>query len=683
MSALNHTLLWTTLCVVGVPLVAHAAGPSSHPFAVEDLVELKRISEPQPSPDGRQVAFVQRTTDLDANKGRTALWRVGIDGSALQQLTFSPESEANPRWAPDGSSLYFLSTRGGSSQVWRLPLQGGEASQVTRLPLDVTSFNLSRDGKRLLVSMDVFPDCKDLACTKQRLEEEGKRKASGKLYKALLFRHWDTWKNGTRSHLFTLSVTGGEPVDVMKGMDADAPTRPWGGAEEYAFTPDGASVVFTAKDEGREEAWSTNYDLFLTKADGSSKPTRLTAANKAWDTAPVFSPDGKSVAYLAMRKPGYEADRFRVVVRAWPGGKDREIAPDWDRSPSTLFWSPDGTKLYATADNLGHHSLFSLDVASGEVREVVKEGHLGGAAVAGTKLVIAMDHLRSPADLHTVNADGTGLTQITRVNAEHLAKVQFGEPEQFSFVGANGDQVYAWLVKPVGFKPGKKYPVAMLIHGGPQGSFGNNFHYRWNPQTYAGAGYAALMIDFHGSTGYGQAFTDAINGAWGGKPLEDLQKGLEAALARYPFLDGHRVAALGASYGAYMINWIAGAWPDRFRCLVSHDGNLDERFAYYDTEELWFPEHEHGTPWDNPEAYEKHNPINLVKNWKTPILVVHGGQDFRVVETQGMATFTAAQRRGVPSEFLYFPDENHWVLKPHNSIQWHKTVLGWLDRWTK
>jgi dipeptidyl aminopeptidase/acylaminoacyl peptidase len=303
-------------------------------------------------------------------------------------------------------------------------------------------------------------------------------------------------------------------------------------------------------------------------------------------------------------------------------------------------------------------------------------------AAAGGRVVFGRDSLTAPVDLWSVAADGSDLRRLTEVNREALAAIEMGEPEQFTFAGWNGETVHAWVVKPAGFEPGRRYPVAFLIHGGPQGSFGNDFHYRWNPQTYAGAGYAALMVDFHGSTGYGQAFTDSISGDWGGKPLEDLQKGLAAALVRYPWLDGGRACALGASYGGYMVNWIAGNWPDGFRCLVNHDGVFDHRMMYFATEELWFPEWEHGGPyWAKPEEYERHNPVRFVESWRTPILVVHGSLDYRVPETQGLAAFTAAQRRGVPSELLVFPDENHWVLKPANSILWHETVLGWLDRW--
>lgn len=671
------------LVVLVLPLVAAAtvSASESNPFGVRDLVAFDRISEPAVSPDGKSVVFTVSALDLDANKRRTDLWIVGIDGSNPRQITRDPASDTSPVWSPDGKWIWFLSSRSGSSQVWKIPTDGGEARQAAKLPLDVGSFRLSPDGTKLAVSMEVFPGA-TLDETVKRLEEKGKSKASGRLYDRLLYRHWDTWKDGRRSHLFVLPSEGGDAVDVMKEMDADAPSKPFGGSDEYTFTKDGKSLVFTARDVGREEAWSTNLDLFVAPSDGSSPPRKLTADNAATDTQPAFSPDGKTLTWLAMSRAGYEADRFRVMVAAWPDGKPRELAPEWDRSPGSLAWTRDGKTLLTTTDHLGHHALFALDVATGAVREVVKEGHARSPVDAGDRIVFGMDHFRSPVELHTVRLDGTGLVRITKQNDDRLAAARMGETAQFTFRGAGGDTVYGWIVKPADFDPKKKYPVAFLIHGGPQGSWSNDFHYRWNPQVYAGAGYAAVMVDFHGSTGYGQAFTDAIRGDWGGKPLEDLQKGLAAAIEANPWMDGERACALGASYGGYMINWIAGNWPDRFRCLVSHDGNLDERFAYFDTEELWFPEWEHhGTPWDNPAAFAKHNPIDHVAKWKTPMLVIHGALDFRVVDTQGMATFTALQRKGIPSKFLHFPDENHWVLKPHNSILWHDTVLAWLAEW--
>jgi len=666
---------------------AQAAAPAAkpHPFNVRDLVAFDRLSDPRVSPDNRWVAFTVSALDLDANRRRTDLWLVGVDGSGLRRLTTHEASDTSPRWSPDGRSLWFLSTRSGASQVWKLAIDGGEPQAVTKLPLDVGAFALSRDGALLAVALEVFPDCADVDCTRARLDADEKRPASGRLYESLPFRHWDTWSDGRRSHLFVLPAAGGTPVDIMKGMQAHAPTKPFGGDEEFTFTPDGKSIVFTAKDVGREEMWSTNNDLWLAPVDGSKPPRKLTD-NPANDTTPLFAPDGRTLAYLAMARPGYEADRLRLVLRDGTTGAPRILTESWDRSVSSFVWSADGRELYVAAEQLGQGPIFAIDAVTGAVRTLVDQGRAHSPQPAGSRIVYGLEHLTSPVELYAVPTGGGTPQKLTDMNRERLASVRMGVAEQFHFSGWNNETVYGYLVKPADFdaKNKKKYPVAFLVHGGPQGSMANDFHYRWNPQTYAGAGYAVVVIDFHGSTGYGQAFCDAIRGDWGGKPLEDLQKGLEFALRQYPFLDGDRVAALGASYGGFMINWIAGAWPDRFRCLVSHDGNLDERAAYYMTEELWFPEWDHlGTPWDNPDGYAKHNPQDLVSRWQTPILVVHGGRDFRVVETMGMSTFTAAQRRGIPSKFLHFPDENHWVLKPHNSILWHDTVIGWLDEWTK
>jgi dipeptidyl aminopeptidase/acylaminoacyl peptidase len=661
-----------------------ARAEETHPFSVHDMLSMDRIGDPQASPDVKTIAFTLRTTDLDANKGRTDIWLVGIDGSGLRRLTADQAGDWSPRWSFDGRRILFLSTRSGSSQIWRIDIGGGEAQQVTELPLDVGNLVVSPDGKHVAFSMDVFSDCEDVDCTVKRLEEREKSKTSGIIFDRLFIRHWDTWKDGRRSHVFVMPVGGGEPVDIMKGMDADSPSKPFGGPEEITFTPDGRAVVFSARDVGDEEAWSTDFDLYLSPIDGSRAPECLTEANEAWDTNPVFSPDGKTLAYLAMMRPRYEADRFRIVLRSWPDGGVRVLTEEWDRSPRYIVWSNNSKRIYTVADNLGQRSLYDIEVKNGKVKTLIEEGTIRSPSLAGKRIIFGMDHLRSPVELYSVKTNGKDFRPVTTINADKLAAARMGEPEQFTFKGWNDETVYGYVVKPVDFDPSKKYPVAFLVHGGPQGSFGNDFHYRWNPQAYTGAGYAAVMVDFHGSVGYGQGFCDAIRGDWGGKPLEDLQKGLAAALETYPWLDGERVGALGASFGGYMINWIAGNWPDRFKCLINHDGNLDERLAYYDTEELWFPEWDHeGTPWDNPDGYEKHNPVNYVKNWKTPMLVIHGAYDFRVVETQGMSTFTALQRLGIPSKFLYFPDENHWVKQPENSILWHDTVIGWLDQWVK
>ncbi len=675
--ALASVLLFSTFSMAKENNQAAKRGFNEH-----DLVTMQRVSGQTPSPDGKTVVFVLRKTDLDANRGRTDLWLVDIDGKNLKQLTKDKASDFSPIWSKDGKSILFLSTRSGSSQVWRIDVTTGKTEQITKLPLGVSNLKLSPAGDTIAFSLEVFPSM-SIDETVKELNRVKNLKTSGRLYDRLFIRHWDVWNDGRRNHIFTMKINGGTPVDLMKGMDADSPLKPFGGSEEFTFTPDGKAIVFTAGNSGKKEAWSTNYDLFKVPADASAKAEVITT-NKAWDTMPVFSNNGKTMAYLAMKRPGFEADKFTLILRDVATGKERALTENWDRSVSSMIWSKKDRVIYVTAQNLGQKSLFAINVKKGTVKTLVKMGSVSGVSLAGKKLLFGKNDLKSPVDLFTVDTRGRKLTKITDINKDKLAQIKMGDYEQFTFKGWNDEIVHAYLVKPYDFVPGKKYPVAFLIHGGPQGSFGNKFHYRWNPQSYAGAGYVAIMVDFHGSTGYGQAFTDSISGDWGGKPFIDLQKGLAAAIAKYDFLDKDRVGALGASYGGFMINWIAGNWPDRFRCLVNHDGNLDERLAYYDTEELWFPEWEHeGTPWENPESYEKHNPVNFVKNWKTPMLVIHGALDYRVVDTQGMSTFTALQRKGIPSKFLYFPDENHWVLKPHNSILWHKTVIEWLDQWLK
>ena len=672
-------VLFACVCFSGLAI----GEVSSHRFSVDDMLAMEQVSDPQVSPDGALVVFTLKTIDLEADKGRTDLWVVGSDGVGLRRLTTNEAADHSGRWLADSKGILFVSSRGGSSQVWRINVDGGEAVQVSEEVLDVGNLIVSRDGKRMGYTLEVFPGTTP-AETKAKLDAIKEQKTTGRVFDKMFIRHWDTWKDGRRSHLFVRDVEGGESVDVMKAMDADTPSKPFGGAEELTFTPDGAGVVFSARDAGDKEPMSTNFDLYYAPVDGSRGPENLTPKNPAWDTGPVFSPDGKTLAYLAMARAGYESDRFRIVLRDFKSGKERVLASRWDRSPSGVCFSADGKTIFTVAGNLGQKSLFAIDVKSGMVKVVVRDGRVSSPAVAGGRIVFAMCNLKGPNELYSVRPDGGDVRTITQINAERVAAARMGDYEQFTFAGWNGEEVYCYIVKPVDFDSSKKYPVAFLIHGGPQGSFGNSFHYRWNPQAYAGAGYACVMVDFHGSTGYGQAFCDSIRGDWGGKPFVDLQKGLAAALERYSWMDGDHVGALGASFGGYMINWIAGNWPDRFRCLVNHDGNLDERMAYFDTEELWFPEWDHmGVPWENPENFEKHNPVNYVKNWKTPMLVIHGALDFRVVDTQGISTFTALQRLGIPSRLLYFPDENHWVLKPNNSIQWHETVIGWLDKWVK
>ncbi|WP_434415359.1 prolyl oligopeptidase family serine peptidase [Nannocystis pusilla] len=665
------------------------APPGQHPFSVLDLLAYDRISDPQVAPNGKKVAFVLRKTDLENNRGRSDIYVMGIDGSGPIRVTSDLDSESSPRWAGDSETLYFLGKHEGTQQVFRAAI-GETPTRVTDFPVDVGTIVLS-DGGQLVFSAEVFPECDaapegSLACTAALLRERGRKDhGTGAVYNRLFVRHWDEWEDGRRAQLFawTISGGGGQPVHVSRGIDGDVPSKPFGGSEELTLTPDGKGVVFAARVAGQTEPWSTNFDLFYAPLDGSAAPKSLTAGNLAWDTRPAFSPDGKTLAYAAMTRPGYEADRFSLVLRPWPEGQSKILTGGWDRSVEEFVWSGDGKTIYAAADDIGRLSLFAVDVATGGARELIRGGAIHDIQRFGDRLLFLRNDLAHPDEIYTAGLDGEA-EQLSHVNDAKVAAADVGVAEQFSFPGHKNETVYGWVVRPPGLAEGAKAPVAFLIHGGPQGSFSDRWSYRWNPQTYAGAGYAVVMIDFHGSTGYGQAFTDAIQDDWGGAPLVDLQKGLAAALARYPWLDGDRVCALGASYGGFMVNWIAGQWQAPFRCLVNHDGVFDNRMMYYATEELWFPEWEHRGPyWQFAKQHEAHNPANFVDRWRLPMLVIHGGKDFRIPETQGIATFTALQRRGVPSRFLYFPDENHWVLKPANSKVWHDNVLAWLDTWLR
>jgi dipeptidyl aminopeptidase/acylaminoacyl peptidase len=675
---------------------ASAATSATRGFTAEDLVRLERISDPQLSPDGTKLAYVLRETDMDANRGRTDVWLLDLKAKDARpvRLTRHEANDSSPRWSPDGQSLYLLSTRGGSSQVWRLTLGGGEALQITDLPVDVDNFEVAPKGDRLVFSATVFRDCADLACTKQRLDERGKLKETGKVYDELFVRHWDTWRNGTRSVLHSIALgadgrAAGAPVSLSGALDADVPSKPMGGVEEYDVSPDGTTVAFAARVAGREEAWSTNLDVYEVPIAGG-KPTNLTAQNRATDTQPAYSPDGRYLAWMAMARPGFEADRYAINVLDRQSGESWELAPSWDRSAHSIEWAADSKAIYATADETGNSPLFRIapvdPSAVRDVRRVTGPGTVGEVAIAGRSVVYLGQSLGSPAQLYALEGRATAPTsrQLTRVNEQRLADVQLGEYEQYSFPGAGGATVYGWVMKPAGFEPGRKYPVAFIVHGGPQVSFGNNWSYRWNPQVYAGAGYAVVFVDFHGSPGYGQKFTDSISNDWGGKPLEDLKLGLAAAAQKYPWIDAGNACALGASYGGYMMNWIAGNWSDGFECIVNHAGILDTRSMGYMTEELWFTEWESGgPPWDPKADYEKWNPVRFVQNWRTPMLVLHGEKDYRVPYTQGLGAFTALQRRGIDSRLVMFPDENHWILKPANSLQWHREVLAWLDRYLK
>ena len=676
-----------------LPLCLLTAMPSlaaTRGLDVRDMIALDRVSSPLLTADGGNVIFAKRVVGADS-KASTGLFIRNLrtrDLAPPKPLTPAGWNVNSAALSADRQTVYFLSAKNGSQQLYAQPTTGGTPRQLTDFPVDVDSFHVSPQGDRVAFSSGVFQDCgSDLACTSKKLDAHKARKNTGEVFDSLFVRHWDTWADGRRNTLFVAPLPAAKAAAV-KGASAisatlagDAPSKPFGGNDDFTWSPDGKSVVAAIRVAGKQEPWSTNFDLYRLDAEGKQAPVNLTASNPAWDAGPVFSADGKTLYYRAMKRPGFEADRFGLMAMDVATGKTREIAPKWDRSAGEIVLSGDGTLIYTSADDMGEHRLFGVDIATGEAVVVADGGSIGSPVIAGTTLAYTKNSLKSGDQIVVAAFDGANPREITPSAGQMLPDVAFGDYEQFQFKGWNNETVHGYVVKPYNYQEGKRYPVAFLIHGGPQGSFGNGWSYRWNPQTYAGQGYAVVMIDFHGSTGYGQAFTDAISQHWGDRPLEDLQKGWAAAQKQYPFLNGDKACALGASYGGFMVNWIAGNWNEPWKCLVNHDGVFDQRMMGYATEELWFTEWEQGgTPYEKAASYEKFNPVNHVSDWKKPILIVHGQLDYRIPVEQGLAAFTAAQRQGIESRFLYFPDENHWVLKPQNSVQWHDTVNGWLKQ---
>ncbi|SNS46225.1 alpha/beta hydrolase family protein [Sphingopyxis indica] len=686
----NHLLAGATALTAALSVNPALARPMTE----VDLATMKRVAAPAASPDGRWVAFQITETAPESYKRSTGLWlldRKAKDAKPVRIADVAGKNESSPAFGPDGL-LYFISDASGSDQIWRVATDGAAATQVTDEKADVAGFKISPDGKRLLVWGDVPKECTSFGCdakNKGALVGPG----SGRLYKdgAGFVRHWDQWETpGTYSRPFVFNLvdgkaTVGRPLDA--GLVGDTPSKPFGGGEELAWGADSRTVYFALRKADRDEPRSTNLDIYEAKVDARIMPINLTKDNQATDTLPAPSPDGKWLAYGAMARPGYESDRVVLMLRDLESGETRKLTEAWDRSVGSIAWAADGKSLYVTAQDVLDHPVFRVDAASGKVERLKAsneptEGNIGDVIpLADGSLVFSRNSVLMPTDLYARDANGK-VTQLTAANADTLAQFDKVEVERMQFAGANGDKVWGMILKPV--SPVQKLPVAFFVHGGPQGSFGNSWSTRWNPRLFAQQGYGVVTVDFHGSTGYGQAFTDSINKDWGGKPLEDLKLGLAAAGRQDGQLDTANACALGASYGGYMMNWIEGQWTDGFKCLVQHDGVFDARAMAYETEELWFDEWEHGGAYfEVPEEFEKWNPVNHVAKWQTPMLVITGEKDFRIPYTQGLAAFTALQRRGVPSELLVFPDENHWVLKGANSVQWHQTVFNWLGRYLK
>ncbi len=682
--------LASAIALLASPLAAQDPAPMS----AQDLVTMPRLGAPSVDPSGRMAVYSVTTTDPETYERNSTLYLRSLGDIDAAPLALDLKG-GDARFGGDGW-LYYLR----DDQVWRarIGLDGSvsEKAGVTDLPRSVNGFQVARDGSRLAIWADVPRSCSALSCDDSaKAYEPGP--GTGLLFEGDggFIRHWDSWETpGTYSRVFAVPLEGGKqagaamPVDGAIGAggpSGDTPTAPFGGGEDVAFAPNGQGLYFTAREGGQTEPYSTNLDIWFSDLSGSA-PTNLTQANEALDALPTPSPDGRYLAYVAMKRPTYEADRQVVMLRDLRTGAVTPLTEGFDRSFGSIAWTPDSRWIVAIAQDVLDTPAFRIDPRTGEIVRLDlmagNEAHIGNVVpLHSGGLIFTRDSIGAPAEMYLAR-DWDQATPLTDVAMSRMGNMTPVSVERFSFAGAGGDTVWGQITKPDGVSG--QLPAILYVHGGPQGSFNDGWSSRWNPRVLASQGYAVISVDFHGSTGYGQAFTDAINRDWGGKPLEDLKKGLAAALEFDTQIDGSRACAMGASYGGYMMNWIAGQWPERFDCLVQHDGLFDLRSFYFTTEELWFPRWDFGGGYlENLEAYEKWNPVNHVDKWQTPMLVVTGMKDFRVPYTQGIASFTALQEKQIPSQLLVFPDENHWVLKPKNSLQWHNTVFGWLDRWLK
>ena len=714
-----------------------AFSQSKHPFTFEDMMKLKRVGEPVPSPDGKWVLFAAVDVDLAANKKTSHIWIVPLSGGP-ERVLISDQDGERPRWAPDGKRFAFLSNKEGGSQVWIAEFDGAAGTvtavhKLTAIASEAGGELWSPDGHHILFVSDVYPECDgspaaEERCNAKKLKYAEESKVKALVLDRLLYRHWNAYKAGKRTHIFVVSYMGpDEPLngrldpsahDLTPG-DYDAPEFSLGGQDDYAFSPDGQEICYTSNHD-KIEATSTNNDLWtvpvswgfeVTPADVLAKTKNITADNPASDSTPLYSPDGKYIAYRAQQRPGYESDRFRLMLYDRKTGEKKSPIPDFDAWVDSFAWLANSRGLLFTAQEEGQSQIFwvlpfdfkkgpngpgTLKKGGVEFMLTVAKGFFDSPVTVDPTIDVVLANgmsLHSPTEIYVTHLsrlmDVQGpppeqaAKQLTHLNESVLSQVSMSPMEPFWFTGAYGDKVQGFLVKPPNFDPAKKYPLKFIIHGGPEVPLGDEWSYRWNAELFAASGYVVIEINFHGSPGYGQKFVDSINGDWGGAPFEDLMKGLDYAEKTYPFIDKDRECALGASYGGYMANWVLGH-TDRFKCIVTHDGMFNTYSAWGTTEELWFNNWEFkGTPYTNPEMYDKWNPRNYAKNFKTPTLVIHSQLDYRLDVSEGFQLFTTLQTMGVPSKMLYFPDEGHWILKPQNSQLWYKTVNDWVDQWTK
>jgi dipeptidyl aminopeptidase/acylaminoacyl peptidase len=712
--------LFVVLTVVfASSVLAQTPSPSppasaKHPFTFEDMMKLKRLDEPVPSPDGKWVVFSATDVDLDANTKISHLWIVPANGGESKRLNETPNHEERPRFSPDGKRLIWTSKATDPTQIWMCDFDP-EAGRLVGTPRQLTTISTgadggiwSPDGRNIVFVSAVYPDCKDDACNKQRDDELKKSKVKAKIFMKLFYRHWNAFTEFKRSHLFVVpadsfvgdavSVPGKptasptEPRDLTPG-DHEVPPFHLGGQDMYAISPDGQELAYTSNID-EVEATRTNNEIFIVPMAGGNRqsgsdPKKISNSPGA-DSTPLYSPDGKYIAWRSQARAGFEADKWRLFVQDRQSGKTKDLSEKFDRSGGSFCWG-NWDEIWLSYEEYGQAFITRVSALDAAIRKSAMwprhDTHADDLTFADDTVFFSQMSITAPNEIWSFGIAGPDsaprkeLAPVTHMNDALLSQIDMQPLESFGFKGWNNDDVQGFMVKPPGFDPNKKYPLKFLIHGGPQGAWGNSWTYRWNAELFAANGYVAVMINFHGSTGYGQKFTDSISGDWGGKPYIDLMKGLDYVEKTFPFIDKNREAALGASYGGYMANWLLGH-TDRFKCIVSHDGMFNSESAYGTTEELWFNEWEFkGPPWKNRELYRKFSPHLFADKFKTPTLVIHGQNDYRLDVSEGFQLFTTLQRLKIPSKMLYFPDEGHWVLKPQNSRLWYKTVNDWVDQW--
>ena len=652
------------------------------PFDVETMLKLARISEPALSPDGKLVAFTVQTVDLDKNTRPKQIYVVPLEGGVPRQITHEGTDNERPRWSPDSKQLYFVSNRGGSAQVWVMDPGGAKARQITRLSTEAGGILVSPDGEKIVFQSSIYPECGgDDACNKKNLDADAKNPVKARVYTSLLYRHWTEWQTRRRQHLLVVDTDGTGIKDLTPGAH-DAPPFSLGGPDGYAISPDSAELAYTIKMDA-QPATSTNSDIYTVPLEGGD--AKKITISPGGDDAPLYSPDGKYLAFRSQQRAGYESDRFRLMVLERATGRTTNLTETLDRWVGSFTWSPDSTRIFFTVEDRGATELQMIAATGGGARIIIP----GKSSVDdvqftsdGRTMIYTEDTGSRPAEIFRVPSSGGAGAALTHLNDALLSGSTLTPLEEMWADSADSTRIQSFLIKPPNFTPGRKYPVLFLIHGGPQGAWGESWTYRWNAQVFASAGYLVVEPNPRGSTGYGQKFIDEINADWGGKPYEDIMA-VADAVAALPYADGERMAAAGGSYGGYMVDWLLGH-TTRFKALVTHAGVFDLASEARETEELWFPLWEfRGMPNDNPEVYATWSPSSFVKQFKTPTLVFHGELDYRVPVGQGLQLFTALQLQKVPSKLVVFPDEGHWVLKPQNSVLWYHTFLDWIGEWLK